>query len=39
MVTDSCIRYDDEYVRRGGQWLIKARVAHFTINDRRPLES
>lgn len=36
-ITDSSIRYNDEYVQRDGRWLIKTRISHFTINDKRPL--
>ncbi|WP_164701002.1 nuclear transport factor 2 family protein [Modestobacter sp. KNN46-3] len=38
-VTDSSIRYDDEYVRQEGRWMIKTRISHFSINDKRPLQS
>ncbi len=37
VVTDSSVRYDGEYVRRDGRWLISSRVSRFTINDKRPL--
>lgn len=30
----SGVFYDDEYVRRGGSWLIAKRVAHFTWQSR-----
>ena len=36
-ITDSSVRYNDEYVRRDGRWLIKTRISHFLINDKRPL--
>jgi SnoaL-like domain len=39
VLTDSSVRYEDEYVRRGGRWLISSRVSRFTINDRRPLHA
>lgn len=39
VVMDSSIRYDDEYVRQGGRWLIKTRISHFSVNDKRALES
>jgi hypothetical protein len=38
-VTDSSIRYDDEYVRSNGHWQISKRTSHFSINDKRPLAS
>jgi hypothetical protein len=38
VLTDSSIRYDDEYVRHEGRWLIKTRISHFTVNDKRPLQ-
>ncbi|MCT9075210.1 nuclear transport factor 2 family protein [Streptomyces fulvoviolaceus] len=38
-ITDSSIRYNDEYVQRDGRWLIKTRISHFLINDKRPLGS
>ncbi|MEN2738683.1 nuclear transport factor 2 family protein [Microbacterium sp. X-17] len=37
VVQDSSIRYDDEYVRRDGAWLIAKRISHFSINDKRVL--
>jgi hypothetical protein len=30
----SGVYYDDEYVRRGGKWLIARRVSHFAWRDR-----
>jgi hypothetical protein len=39
VITDSSIRYDDEYVRQNGTWLIKTRISHFSINDKRTLQS
>ncbi|MFF3380385.1 nuclear transport factor 2 family protein [Streptomyces sp. NPDC002680] len=35
-ITDSSVRYTDEYVLRDGRWLFKTRISHFTINDKRP---
>lgn len=35
-ITDSSVRYKDEYVQRDGRWLFKTRISHFTINDKRP---
>jgi len=31
------VTYDDEYVRRGGAWLIAKRVSHFTWRDREEM--
>jgi hypothetical protein len=28
------VYYNDEYVRRGNNWLISKRVSHFTWRDR-----
>ncbi|MBT2700134.1 nuclear transport factor 2 family protein [Bacillus sp. ISL-40] len=39
VITDSSIIYHDEYMRQNGTWLIKTRISHFTINDRRILKS
>jgi 2-hydroxy-3-keto-5-methylthiopentenyl-1-phosphate phosphatase len=39
IITDHSIRYNDTYVRQNGTWLIKTRISHFMINDRRTLES
>jgi ketosteroid isomerase-like protein len=33
------VTYDDEYVRRGGAWLIAKRVSHFTWQTRDELPS
>jgi ketosteroid isomerase-like protein len=33
------VTYDDEYVRRGGAWLIAKRVSHFTWRDREEMPS
>jgi hypothetical protein len=38
VITDSSIRYDDEYVRQDGRWLIKTRISRFSINDKRQLK-
>lgn len=37
VVTDYSVRYDDQYVRQDGNWLIKERTAHFLIVEARPL--
>ena len=39
VVTDSSVRYDDEYVRRDGRWRISSRIAHFSVIDKRTLQS
>ncbi|MED1203896.1 nuclear transport factor 2 family protein [Heyndrickxia acidicola] len=39
VITDSSIIYHDEYVRQNGTWLIKTRISHFTINDKRSIQS
>jgi ketosteroid isomerase-like protein len=39
VVTDSSVRYDDGYIRQDGRWYISTRIAHFTVNDRRTLQS
>lgn len=39
IITEHSIRYDDTYVRQNGTWLIKTRISHFTITDRRTLQS
>jgi hypothetical protein len=31
------VTYDDEYVRRGSEWLIAKRVSHFTWRDREEM--
>ncbi|MDP4097676.1 nuclear transport factor 2 family protein [Paenibacillus sp. P96] len=38
VITDYSVRYDDEYVRQNGTWLIKERIAHFIIIEARPLQ-
>ncbi|EHS59617.1 nuclear transport factor 2 family protein [Paenibacillus sp. Aloe-11] len=38
VITDYSVRYDDEYVRQNGTWLIKVRVAHFIIIEARTLQ-
>lgn len=37
ILTDYSVRYDDQYVRQDGKWLIKARTGHFLIVEARPL--
>lgn len=37
VLTDYSVRYDDEYVRQGGKWLIKNRIGHFLIIEARTL--
>jgi ketosteroid isomerase-like protein len=37
ILTDYSVRYDDEYVRLNGKWLIKKRTGHFIIIEARPL--
>ncbi|WP_316835006.1 nuclear transport factor 2 family protein [Pedobacter nutrimenti] len=37
ILTDYSVRYDDEYVRQDGKWLIKNRVGHFLIIEARAL--
>ena len=39
VLTDSSVRYEDEYIRQDGRWYISARIAHFTVNDKRTLQS
>jgi hypothetical protein len=39
VVTDSSVRYHDEYVRQDGRWYIDTRIARFTVNDKRTLQS
>lgn len=39
VITDSSVRYEDEYVRRDERWYIDARVARFTINEKRALQN
>lgn len=39
VVTDSSVRYDDEYVRQDGRWYITTRIARFTVNDTRALKT
>jgi ketosteroid isomerase-like protein len=34
----SGVYYNDEYVRRGGKWLIAKRVSHFAWRDRQEIE-
>lgn len=37
VLTDYSVRYDDEYIRQDGRWLIRNRVGHFIIIEERPL--
>lgn len=37
ILTDYSVKYDDEYVRQNGKWLIKNRVGHFIIIEARPV--
>jgi hypothetical protein len=39
VLTDSSVRYDDEYIRQDGRWHIATRVAHFTVSDKRTLQA
>jgi hypothetical protein len=39
IISNHSIRYDDEYVRQNGTWSIKTRISHFSINDKRALQS
>ncbi|MCW3017400.1 MAG: hypothetical protein JWO02_4492 [Solirubrobacterales bacterium] len=39
VVTDSSVRYHDEYIRQDGRWHINTRIARFTVNDKRTLQS
>ena len=39
VLTDYSVRYDDEYVRQNGKWLIRDRTGHFVIIESRVLES
>ncbi|KQX46969.1 hypothetical protein ASD40_17015 [Paenibacillus sp. Root444D2] len=38
VITDYSVKYDDLYVRQNGTWLIKERIAHFSIIDARALQ-
>jgi hypothetical protein len=38
VITDYSVKFDDEYVRQNGTWLIKERTCHFTIIDTRTLQ-
>jgi hypothetical protein len=38
VLTDSSVRYDDEYIRQDGRWYIATRIAHFTVSDKRTLQ-
>ncbi len=37
IVTDHCIYYEDIYEKVSGEWLIKARDAHFLISNKQVL--
>lgn len=37
VLTDYSVRYDDEYIRSNGKWLIKKRIGHFLIIEARTL--
>jgi len=37
VLTDYSVRYDDEYVRYEGKWLIKNRIGHFIMIEERIL--
>lgn len=37
ILTDYSVRYDDEYVRLNGKWLIRERTGHFIIVEARSL--
>lgn len=37
VITDYSVRYDDQYVRANGKWLIKKRIGHFLIIEARTL--
>lgn len=37
ILTDYSVRYDDEYIRQDGKWLIKNRVGYFIIIEERLL--
>jgi hypothetical protein len=39
VITDSSVRYHDEYIRQDGRWYINTRIARFTVNDKRTLQS
>lgn len=38
VITDYSVKYEDEYVRQNGTWLIKSRTCHFVIVDARILQ-
>ncbi|QLC90761.1 nuclear transport factor 2 family protein [Priestia megaterium] len=38
VITDYSVKFDDEYVRQNGTWLIKARTCHLVIIDARTLQ-
>jgi ketosteroid isomerase-like protein len=39
VITDSSVRYHDEYIRQDGRWYINTRIARFTVIDKRTLQS
>lgn len=39
ILTDYSVRYDDNYVRQDGKWLIKQRAGYFIMIEERPLNS
>ncbi|CAN7735317.1 nuclear transport factor 2 family protein [Paenibacillus sp. LjRoot153] len=38
VITDYSVKYDDTYIRQNGNWLIKARISHFSIIEARTLQ-
>lgn len=39
ILTDYSVKYEDQYVRKLGRWLINQRTGHFVIVEARPLLS
>ena len=39
IIADYSVRYDDQYVRQDGKWLIKNRAGHFIIAEARVLNN
>lgn len=37
MITDYSVKYEDDYVRQDGKWLINKRIGHFLIVEEREL--
>ncbi len=37
VLADSSIRYDDEYARLDGRWVIRSRITRFVTSENRPL--